>query len=126
MHFDDSRSNGVNGASIILVSPVGKIHNLSYRLEFACTSNVTKFEALLLGIENAYNLGCSHLSFFGDSKIVVNLIRKIYSPSNKMMERYTQTVWALISNLLYLNITHVKRKLNSMVDRLVVFAASPN
>jgi hypothetical protein len=42
------------------------------------------------------------------------------------MKRYTQTVWALISNLLSFNITHVKRELNSMVDRLTVFAASPN
>ena len=55
----------------------------------------------------------------------MNLVRKIYSPSNKLMKRYTQIVWALISNLLPFNITHVKRELNSMADRLVVFAASP-
>jgi hypothetical protein len=41
------------------------------------------------------------------------------------MKHYTQIVWALISNLLSSNITHVKRELNSMVDRLVVFVASP-
>jgi hypothetical protein len=41
------------------------------------------------------------------------------------MKHYTQTVWALISNLLSFNITHVKRELNSMDDILVVFAASP-
>jgi hypothetical protein len=34
MHFDGSRSNEDNGAGIILVSPAGKIHNLSYRLDF--------------------------------------------------------------------------------------------
>jgi hypothetical protein len=43
-----------------------------------------------------------------------------------MMEQYTQNVWALISNLLSLNITHVKRELNSVVDRLVVLAPSSN
>jgi ribonuclease HI len=126
MHFDGSCSNEGNRAGIILISPIGKIHNFSYRLEFACTNNVTEFEALLLGIENAYNLGCGHLSVFGDSELVVNLVRKIYSPSNKLMKRYTQIVWALISNLLSFNITHVKRELNSMADRLAVFAASPN
>jgi ribonuclease HI len=104
---------------------VGKIHKFSYRLEFSCTNNVTKFEALLLGIENVYNLGCGHLTVFGDFELVVNLVRKIYSPSNKLMKRYTQTIWALISNLLSFNITHVKRELNSMADMLVVFAASP-
>jgi ribonuclease HI len=125
MHFDGSCSNEGNRAGIILYSPVGKIHKFSYRLEFACTNNVTEFEALLQGIENAYNIGCGHLTVFGDSELVVNLVRKIYSPSKKLMKSYTQTVWALISNLLSFNITHVKRELNSMTDMLAIFAASP-
>jgi hypothetical protein len=86
MHFDGSRSNEGNGDGIILVSPRGKICNLSYTLEFACTNNVTKFKALLLGIENTLNLGCGHLSVFGDYEFVVNLICKMCSPSNKLME----------------------------------------
>jgi ribonuclease HI len=126
MHFDGSCSNEGNRAGITLYSPMGKIHNFSYRLEFTCTNNVIEFKALLLGIENTYNLGCGHLTIFGDFELVVNLVRNMYSPSNKMMKRYTQTVWELISNLLSFNITHVKRELNSRADRLAVFAASPN
>jgi hypothetical protein len=86
MHFDGSCSNEGNRVGIVLISPIGKIHNFYYRLEFACTNNVTKFEALLLGIENAYNLGCAHLSVFGDSELVVNHVHKIYSPRNKFMK----------------------------------------
>jgi ribonuclease HI len=67
MHFDGACSSEGNGAGIILYSLVGKIHNFSYRLEFACTNNVTEFEALILGIENDFNLGCYHLTVFGDS-----------------------------------------------------------
>jgi ribonuclease HI len=125
MHFDGSCSSEGNKTGIILYSPMGKIHKFSYRLEFACTNNVTEFEALPQGIENSYNLACGHLIVFGDSELVVNLVRKIYSPRNKLMKLYTQTIWELISNLLYFNITLVKREFNSMADRLVVFAASP-
>jgi ribonuclease HI len=125
MHFDGSCSNEGNGAEIILYSPIGKIHKFSYGLEFSCTNNVTEFEALLLGIENSYNLGCVHLTVFGDSELVVNLVRNIYSPSKKLFKRYTQDVWMLISNLLSFSITHVKRELNSMDDKLAVFATSP-
>jgi ribonuclease HI len=117
MHFDGSHSNEGNGAGIILVSPAGKIHNLSYRLEFACSNNASEFKALLLGIENSLNLGCGHLSVFGNSELVVNLIRK--------KEQYSQTVWALVLNLVSFNIAHVKKELNSIVDRLTVFATSP-
>jgi hypothetical protein len=96
MHFDGSCSNEGNRAVIILYSHVGKIHKFSYTLEFSCTNNVTKFEALLLGIENAYNRGCGHLKVFGDSELVVNLVCKIYTPRKNLMKSYTQTVWALI------------------------------
>jgi ribonuclease HI len=64
MHFYGSCSNEGNRASIIFYSLAGKFHNFSYRLESACTNNVIEFEALLLGIENAYNLGCVHLTIF--------------------------------------------------------------
>jgi ribonuclease HI len=101
IHFDGSCSNEGNGAGMILYYPIGKIHNFSCSLEFSCTNNVTEFEALLLGIKNAYNLGCGHLTVFGDSELVVNLVRKIYSPSNKFLKCYTQDVWMLISNLFY-------------------------
>jgi hypothetical protein len=86
MHFNGSCLNEGNRVGIVLISSVGKIHNYAYRLEFACTNNVTKFESLLLGIENTYNLGCGHLSVFGYSELVVNLVCKIYSPSNKLMK----------------------------------------
>jgi ribonuclease HI len=126
IHFDGSCSSEGNQAGRILYSHVGRIHNFSYSLEFACTNNVIEFEALLLVIENSYNLGCGHLSVFGDFDLVVNLVRKIYSPSNKLMKQYTQTIWELILNLLSFSITHVKRELNSIVDQLVFFATSPN
>jgi ribonuclease HI len=116
MHFDGSCSSEGNKACIMLYSLVGKIHNFSYRLEFACKNNLTEFKVLLLGILNAYNLGCGHFSIFGDFELVVNLICKIYSPSNKLMKRYTQTVCVLISNLLSFTITHANRELNSMDD----------
>jgi ribonuclease HI len=124
LHFDGSHSNKGNGYGIILVSPARKIHNLSYRLDFYCSNNVIEFEALLLGIENALNLGCSHLSLFGNFELVVNLIRNTCSPSEKLMEQYSQIVWELVLNLLSFNITHVKRELNSIVDQLGVFSSS--
>ena len=124
MQLHGSCSNEGNIAGIILYSPMGKIHNFSYRLEFACTNNVTKFESLLLGIENAYNLGCGHLTVFGDYELVLNHVRKIYNPNNKMMKRYTQAVWALISNMLSFNMTCIKREFNTIADKLTVLFAS--
>jgi ribonuclease HI len=125
MHFDGSHSNEGNVDGIILVSVARKIHNLSYMLEFSCSRNVVEFKALLLGIENALNIGCGHLSVFRNYELVVNLIHKTCFPSNQLMEQYSQTVWELVSNLLSYNITHVRKELNYIVDRLDVLATSP-
>jgi len=65
MHFDGTCSSEENGASIVLYSPIGKIHNFSYRLEFVCTNNVTNLESLVLGIENDFNFGCYHILYLG-------------------------------------------------------------
>jgi hypothetical protein len=65
---------------------MGKIQKISYRLEFACTNNITKFKSLLLSIENTYNLGFGHITDFGYSEPVVKLVHKIYSPRNKLMK----------------------------------------
>jgi ribonuclease HI len=90
MHFYGSCSNKGNGVGIILYSPIGKIHNFSYRLDFSYMNNIIKFEALILGIESAYNLCYGHLTIFCDSELVVNLVHKIYSPRNKLMKCYTK------------------------------------
>jgi hypothetical protein len=94
-------------------------------VEFTCTNNVTKFEALILGIENEFNVSCYHLYMFGDSELIENLGRIIYTPSKKFLKRYTHAVWQLISNLLSFNIPHIRRDLNSMDDMIVAFVASP-
>jgi hypothetical protein len=80
---------------------------------------------LILGIENDFNLGYYHLSIFGDFELIINLVKIIYTPSNKLLKRYTQAVWQLIYNLLSFNTTHIGRDLNSMENKLVVFATSP-
>jgi ribonuclease HI len=95
MQFYGSHSNKGNEVGFILVSLAGKIHNLSYRLDFSCSNDTVEFKDLLLGIENALNLGCGHLSVFRNSKLVVNIIRKTCSPSDKLMEQYSLTVWVL-------------------------------
>jgi ribonuclease HI len=77
IHFNGSCTSEHNGFGIVLVSPTGEIHTMSYILEFSCTNNTVEFETLLLGIKNALNLGCTHLSVFRNSEHVVNLTCKI-------------------------------------------------
>jgi ribonuclease HI len=45
------------GLALCLVSPTGKSYNFAFRLEFDATNNVAEYEALLLGLEIAKDMG---------------------------------------------------------------------
>ena len=51
IYFDGYKSQEGSGARRILIDPKGKRHFLSYRLEFKCTNNTVKYEALVQGLK---------------------------------------------------------------------------
>ena len=57
MYFDGSSSEEGAGADIVLVSPGGEVIYLMYKLEFVTTNNTTEYEALILGLRAAKDLG---------------------------------------------------------------------
>lgn len=57
LHFDGASSCEGYGARILLYSPQIKFHQYASRLDFDYTNNFSKFEALLLGIEQALAFG---------------------------------------------------------------------
>ena len=51
-----SSSKGV-GAGVVLMSPCQETMSLSFKLEFEATNNVEKYEALILGLRAAKEMG---------------------------------------------------------------------
>jgi len=86
LRFDGASFNEWNNVWIVLYSPHGKMHQYVVRIEFDCTNNVPKFEALLVGIKQTLRLGFKYLTTFGDLELIVNIIRKYYSPSNTFIK----------------------------------------
>jgi ribonuclease HI len=67
IYFDGSKSQEGSGTGCILIDPKGKRHFLSCRLEFECTNNTTKYEALVQGLKKSIDLNVKELKVFGDS-----------------------------------------------------------
>jgi hypothetical protein len=78
MYFDGSSSKERSGAGILLISPSKEVITLSYKLEFETTNNITKYEALVLGLMFAKDMAIDCLAVFGDSELVINQVRNIY------------------------------------------------
>jgi ribonuclease HI len=73
--FDGSVCSKGPGVSCVVISPSGAIFDLAIRLEFACTNNQAKYEALLYGLEYLSDMGVKDVEAFSDSRLVVQHIK---------------------------------------------------
>lgn len=64
MHFDGSRSTHGEEVGIISVSPTNDVIPIAYKLVFDCTNNMTKYEALLLGLRVVVLLKIKELNVY--------------------------------------------------------------
>jgi ribonuclease HI len=76
MFFDGASSREGAGAGVFFVSPAHETMSLSYKLEFETTNNVAEYEALILGLRVAREMGIQEVAVFKDAELVVQRIRK--------------------------------------------------
>ena len=74
MYFDGSVAKIGAGAGVYIISPIRDFKALSYKLNFECTNNVAKYEALLLGLNALKDMGAKRVQVMGDSKLVINQV----------------------------------------------------
>jgi ribonuclease HI len=124
MFFDGASSREGAEAGVVFVSPVQKTMSLSYKLEFETTNNVAKYEALVLGLRAAKDMGIEKISVFGDVELIIQQIRNIYQAKHPRLRSYRNEVWDLIDSFfLDFNISFIPRGENTVVDSLVVLAS---
>ena len=78
LYFDGSSCKEGAGAGVLLISPRGEIVKLMYKLEFVTTNNTAEYEALLLGLKAAKDLGIQQIAAFGDFELVFQQVKNNY------------------------------------------------
>jgi ribonuclease HI len=121
MFFDGASSKEGVGVGVIFVSPTQETISLSYKLEFETTNNVTKYEALVLGLRAEKYMGIEELSVFGDAELIVHHIKNLYQTKHPRLRSYRNEVWDLVDSFFStFNISFIPREENTMADSLVV------
>ena len=67
LYFDGSKSKEGAGVGCVLIDPTGNKTFIACRLEFKCTNNTAKYEALLEGLKKFLDMDMQNLIVFGDS-----------------------------------------------------------
>jgi ribonuclease HI len=121
MFFDGASSSEGTGAGVVFISPCQEFVSLSYKLEFEATNNMAEYEALVLGMRAAKEMGIEEMAIFGDAELIIQQVRNAYHAHNFWLRNYRNEVWDLIDNFfLAFNISFIPRGENTLADSLAV------
>lgn len=121
LHFDGgSRGNpGPAAWGFTLTAPDASVLAAEGRVIGVATNNEAEYGGLLAGLRHARELGITHLSVRGDSKLVVEQMAgnwRVKAPGLQALHRAARDV---ASGFASIDFAHVRRAGNSAADRLV-------
>jgi len=76
MYIDGSLKLDGGGAGVLFISPKGEQLKYILQVLWKVSNNKAEYEALLYGLRLAISLGIKSLLVYGDSKLVVQQIKK--------------------------------------------------
>jgi ribonuclease HI len=124
MLFDGASSSIGAGVGVVFKSPFQETISLSYKMEFEVTNNVVEYEALVLGLRDAKEMGIREMAVFGDAKLIVQQVKNVYQTKHPRLKNYRNEVWDLIDSFfLDFNISFIPREENAPAD-FQAFSAS--
>ena len=71
MYFEWDRTQNSVGVGVVLISSSKENIHLSYKLNFKTTNNIAEYEALLLGVKSAKEMGIMCMKIFGDAYLII-------------------------------------------------------
>jgi ribonuclease HI len=92
MFFDGASSSIGAGAGVVFKSPSQETIFLSYKLEFEVTNNVAEYEALVLGLRVAKEMGIREMAVFGDAELILQQVKNIYKTKHPHLKNYGNEV----------------------------------
>jgi len=120
LYFDGcSKGNpGPSGIGAVIYKKDDEIWSSSQFIGDNKTNNESEYNALIIGLEGALNLGIKKLGVCGDSLLVINQINGLYKVKNaKLFDLYDKVI-ELKNNFEEISFNHVYRTYNKRADEL--------
>ncbi|KAJ9560504.1 hypothetical protein OSB04_005664 [Centaurea solstitialis] len=126
MHVDGASNARGSGLGVVLKSSHGGNIVYSIRCEFKTTNNEAEYEALIAGLDMAYNLGARWLHVRSDSLLVVNQINGEFQAKDSKMISYLKVAKDKIARFDKFSIEQIPRDLNMQADALANLGSAFN
>ncbi|RVW49197.1 Transposon Ty3-I Gag-Pol polyprotein [Vitis vinifera] len=127
MYFDGVANHSGYGIGVLLIFPHGDHIPKSVRLAFSdrhpATNNIVEYEACILGLETALELGIRQMEVFGDSNLVLRQIQGEWKTRDTKLRPYHTYLELLVGRFDDLRYTHQPRAQNQFADALATLAS---
>ena len=127
MYFDGATNHFGYGIGVLLTSPHGDHIPRSVRLAFMdhypTTNNIVKYEACILGLETALELGIRRMETFGDSNLVIRQIQGDWKTRDVKLRPYHAYLELPVGRFDDLSYTHLPRAQNQFANALNTLAS---
>ncbi|KAL0412333.1 UNVERIFIED_CONTAM: Ribonuclease HI [Sesamum radiatum] len=124
LHVDGSSTTQDNGASIVITSLQGEDLEFAMKFDFKASNNEAEYEALVIGMRMAHEVGAKHLLAYSDSQLIVKQVEFIYEAKEESMIQYLQQIKELKTSFNHFQIIQIPREENIKVDCLLKLASA--
>jgi len=104
------QGNIIAGVGVVLFSSQNYIIPSAFSLTELCSNNVAEYNALLIGMQIADELGVKNLEAYGDSKLIVNQVRREYEVRHEDLVPYHNATIYMAEKFKNFYIDHVPRQ----------------
>ena len=122
MSFDGASSREGVGFGVWINPPKIGTKLCSYKISFDCTNNMSKYEALILGLKTLKELGAKRIAIHGDFELVINQVKGIYQSKHPRLRAYRNLVLDILEEFSKYNFSMIPRGKNQIADALATSA----
>ena len=123
LRFDGSSVTTEGGAEIVLSREGHQAIAMSFKLGFPCSNNAAEYEAYLIGLAIAHEMGIKCLKVIGDSNLVVSQANGDFSLKEPTLALYRTLAQKLEEKFDTLTIEYAHRSENRYADALAVLGS---
>ncbi|XP_068492117.1 uncharacterized protein [Phaseolus vulgaris] len=124
LSVDGSSNQQGSGVGIILEGPNGVLIEQALRFAFKASNNQAQYEALIVGMLLAKEMGAQSLLAKSDSQLVTGQVKGEYQAKDPQMSAYLRYIEVLKRAFAVFELVHVPREQNARADLLAKLASS--
>jgi len=118
MYFDGATRYDGTRAGVVFVSLEKHVLSCSFVLTQSCSNNIAEYQVLILGLQMAIEMRIKDLNIYVNSSLVIKKLLKEYEIKKYDLVSYHKYALQLLDNLETIELRHVPRGANKMVNTL--------